>query len=303
MPKAVSFSRFGGPKVLELIDIELPEPQSGEVQVQVRSAGVNPWDFKVRRGYIPGHQLPSRQGVEFAGVVRAIGADISNWSVGDEVIGWIGNGAQAEFVTVPERQLATKPTKLDWNIAGGLGLSANTARRSIDSLDLGPEDTVLVTGAAGGVGVIAIQFAKALGAKVVGTASSRNHEFLSSLGITPITYGDGELERLRAAAPQGYTAALDTVGDIAIETALALEIPPARIDTIASNDASEKYGVLSVGGGKKNSTELTEFARAASANELVLPIRGAYPMDEVVRAYRDLESGHGLGKIVLTVNN
>jgi NADPH:quinone reductase-like Zn-dependent oxidoreductase len=159
-----------------------------------------------------------------------------------------------------------------------------------------------VTGAAGGVGVIAAQFATATGARVVGTASEANHEFLRGLGVVPVAYGDGELDRLRDAAPGGYTAALDTVGGQAIRTAIALGIPVDRINTIADHAAVEELGVRGVGGGKKTSEELAEFARQAAEGELVVPIRSTYPLPEVVAAYRDLETGHGLGKVVLLLS-
>lgn len=302
MSKAVSYSQYGGPEVLELVEVEVPQPEPDQVRVAVRAAGVNPFDFKVRRGgYIPGHSLPSRQGVEFAGIVDVVGSEVSQFKPGDEVLGWANSGAQAEYVVVPAKQLAPKPAELDWAIAGGLGLSANTARRSIDALELTHADTVLVTGAAGGVGIVAVQFARDLGAKVVGTSSPRNHEFLESLGVIPVAYGEGELDRLRAAAPQGYTAALDTVGGQPIETAIALGITPERINTIADHSAVEKYGIKAVGGSGKTSAELDEFARAAASGALVLPIRATYRLGQVQDAYRELETGHGLGKVVLLI--
>jgi enoyl reductase len=303
MSRAVEYSEYGGPEVLELVDEPEPHAGVGEVRVAVRAAGLNPFDYKVRRGgYLPNHTLPARQGAEFAGVVDEVGADVARWAVGDEVLGWVGRGAQAEHVVVPATQLAAKPAGLDWAVAGGIGLVANTARRAVDSLELGPDDTVLVTGAAGGVGVIAAQFATATGARVVGTASEANHEFLRGLGVVPVAYGDGELDRLRDAAPGGYTAALDTVGGQAIRTAIALGIPVDRINTIADHAAVEELGVRGVGGGKKTSEELAEFARQAAEGELVVPIRSTYPLAEVVAAYHDLETGHGLGKVVLLLS-
>ncbi len=300
MAAAVSYSEYGGPEVLKVIEIEEPHAGNGQVRVAVRAAGLNPFDFKVRRGgYIPNHSLPSLQGAEFAGVIDEVGDGVTRWQVGDEVLGWIGRGAQAQFVVVPEAHVAAKPTNLDWAVAGGIGLVANTARRATAALSLGPDDTVLVTAAAGGVGFLAAQFARATGATVIGTASEAHHDRLSSIGITPVSYGSGELERLRAAAPDGYTAALDHVGGRAIDTALALGIPANRINTIADHEAAERYGLSSVGGGKKTSEELATFARMASEGDLIVPIRSTYPLQEVVAAYRDLETGHGLGKVVL----
>lgn len=300
MSKAVSYAQYGGPEVLEVVDAPEPHAAEGNVRVAVRAAGLNPFDAKVRRGgYIPNHTVPSGQGAEFAGVIDEVGDDVTEWTVGDEVLGWIGRGAQAEYVVVPQSNVARKPASLDWAVAGGLGLVTNTAKRAADALALGPDDTVLVTAAAGGVGIMSAQFAKATGATVVGTASESNHEFLRSLGVIPVAYGDGELERLRAAAPGGYTAALDHIGGDAILTALELGIPAGRINTIADAAAAEKYGLTSVGGGKKTADELAEFARMAASGKLILPVRSTYPLADIVDAYRDLETGHGLGKVVL----
>lgn len=302
MTKAVSYAQYGGPEVLEIIEVAEPHADLDRVRVAVRAAGVNPFDAKVRQGgYLPNHTVPSQQGVEFAGVIDEVGDDVTRWQVGDEVLGWIGRGAQAEHVVVPQSSVARKPAGLDWAVAGGLGLVANTARRETDSLELGDHDTVLVTAAAGGVGLIATQFAVAAGATVVGTASERHHEFLRGLGAIPVAYGDGELERLRAAAPQGYTAALDHIGGAAIRTALDLGIPPKRINTIADQAAAEEFGLSTVGGGGKTSEELAEYAQLAADGKLVLPIRSTYHLPDVVDAYRDLETGHGLGKVVLLI--
>ncbi|MEO6942558.1 MAG: NADP-dependent oxidoreductase [Terrimesophilobacter sp.] len=302
MSAAVSYQEYGGPEVLEVIDVPETHAGPGEVRVAVRAAGLNPFDFKVRRGgYIPNHSLPSRQGAEFAGVIDEVGDGVQDWAVGDEVLGWINRGAQAEYVVVPQAQVAAKPEGLDWGVAGSIGLVANTAKRSVDSLALGPDDTVLVTAAAGGVGIMTVQFVKATGATVVGTASEAHHDALRELGVIPVAYGEGELDRLRAASPNGYTAALDTIGGDAIRTALALGISPEKVNTVADHGAIEEFGVQGIGGGKKTSAELAEFARQAAEGELIVPIRSTYHLPDVVDAFRDLETGHGLGKVVLLI--
>lgn len=302
MSKAVSFAEYGGPAVLAVVEVADPHAAEGEVRVAVRAAGLNRFDVKVRRGdALPNLTLPSQQGSEFAGVIDEVGEGVTEWSVGDEVLGWIGRGGQAELVVVPRDRVAAKPADLDWSIAGGIGLVSNTAKRAADSLALGPDDTVLVTAAAGGVGVVAAQFALASGAIVVGTASESNHDFLRGLGIIPVAYGEGELERLRDAAPQGYTAALDHLGGAAIRTAMELGIPVGRINSIADFDAVVELGIGGIGGGKKTSAELAEFARQASVGELIVPIRSTYHLPDVVAAYHDLETGHGLGKVVLLI--
>jgi NADPH:quinone reductase-like Zn-dependent oxidoreductase len=301
MSKAVSYASYGSPEVLEVVDVPEPHAGPGQVRVAVRAAGLNPFDVKVRNGVLPKHTLPSLQGSEFAGVVDEAGEGVTEWQVGDEVLGWMGRGAQAERVVVSATSVAAKPSALDWAIAGGIGLVGNTAKRATDSLSLGPEDTVLVSGAGGGVGLLSAQFARLAGATVIGTASARNHDFLKGLGVIPVNYGPGLIDRLREAAPQGYTAVLDNVGGETIEVALALGVPAERINTIADHEAGAKYGVGQVGGGGKTSTELAELAQLAAAGTLVLPIRARYPLSSVRAAYEDLESGHGLGKIVLTI--
>jgi NADPH:quinone reductase-like Zn-dependent oxidoreductase len=295
MSLAVSFSQFGGPEVLRVIEVDEPHASTGEVRVAVRTAGLNPYDYKARRGGY-GSALPSRQGYEFAGVVDEVGDGVTDVSPGDEVLGFVSGGAQAQFVVVPAKNVARKPAGLDWAVAGGIGLAGNAARRSTDSLALTGADTVLVTAAAGGVGLLATQFAVAAGASVVGTASERNHGFLRSIGATPVAYGAGEVERLRAAAPQGYTAMLDNAGEVAV--GIELGIPLSRINSIVDYDTA---GIGTVGGGRKNRAELEELARAADAGEIEFPVLATYPLADVAEAYRRLEERSGLGKIVLTL--
>jgi len=298
MSLAVTFSQFGGPDVLRVTEVDEPHAAAGQVRVAVRAAGLNPYDYKVRRGgYGSPPTLPSRQGYEFAGVVDEAGDDVAEVSVGDEVLGFVSIGAQAQFVVVPEKNVAPKPAALDWAVAGGIGLAGNAARRSTDSLALTAADTVIVTAAAGGVGLLATQFAVATGATVVGTASERNHDFVRSLGATPVAYGDGQEQRLRAAAPQGYTAMLDNAGEVAV--AVALGVPLDRINSIVDYDTA---GIGTVGGGRKNRAELEELAVQAASGELVFPILASYPLADVAEAYRRLEQRSGVGKIVLAVS-
>ncbi|MHB1171341.1 MAG: NADP-dependent oxidoreductase [Lacisediminihabitans sp.] len=303
MSLAVRYTEYGGPEVLELVDVEEPHAGEGQLRVAVRAAGLNPFDFKVRRGpdYLPRHTLPSGQGAEFAGVVDGLGEGVSGVTVGDEVLGWTSFAAQAEYVVVPATHVAHKPRGLDWLTAGGIGLVGNTALRAIDSLSLGPQDTVLVSGAAGGVGLLSVQFARRAGATVIGTASEPHHEFLRSLGAIPVRYGPGLVERLRAVAGPGVTAVLDTVGKETIEAALELGAPPERINTIAYGEGADEYGIRTVGGGGKTPEELAELARLTASGELRLPIAASYPLVSVREAYEMLESRHLLGKIVLTV--
>ena len=302
MSLAVRYSEFGAPDVLRVVEVDEPHAGPGEVRVAVHAAGLNPYDYKVRSGANgTTHPLPSGQGAEFAGVVDEVGEGVDDVAVGDEVMGFTSFAAQAEFVVVKPKNTAPKPAGLDWRIAGGIGLVGNTAKRETDALDLGPDDTVLVTAGAGGVGLVATQFARAAGAAVVATASESNHAFLRSVGAVPVAYGDGELERLRAAAPGGFTAALDHTGRAGVLTAIDLGIPAARINSIVDYPAADEFGIVNVGGGGKSRGELVWLADQVVTGALVFPILASYPLAEVAEAYRRFERRSGLGKIVLTV--
>lgn len=302
MSRAVRYSEFGDADVLQVVEVEKPQAGPGQVRVAVRAAGLNPYDYKVRRGeYGKVRPLPSGQGSEFAGTVDQLGPGITTVTVGQEVLGWTSFAAQAEYVLVPEDTLAPKPANLDWAVAGGIGLVGNTAKRATDALRLTPDDTVLVTAAAGGVGLLCVQFARSVGAAVVATASETNHEFLRGLGAIPVAYGVGQLERARAAAPAGYTAMLDSAGRDGVLLGLDLGIHPSRINSIAYQPGAEEFGISTIGGGKKTTAELAWLARSAAHGSLQFPIRATFPLDRVQDAYRLLEKRHGLGKIVLTM--
>jgi NADPH:quinone reductase-like Zn-dependent oxidoreductase len=298
MSRAVRYSEHGGVEVLQVVEVEEPQASTGQVRVAVKAAGLNPYDAKARRALYGERKLPSGQGAEFAGVVDQVGEDVTTVSVGDEVLGWTSFAAQAEYVVVKADRVAPKPSELDWPAAGGIGLVGNTALRSTRSLDLGPADTVLVSAAAGGVGLLAVQLARATGATVVATASSANHDFLRSLGAIPVAYGEGQLERLREASPRGYTAMLDNHGRDSVLLGLELGIRPERVNSIADSD---ELGIQTVGGGGKTAEELAWLAQSVASGELQFPILETFPMDQVQDAYRLLETGHGLGKIVLTI--
>ncbi|HAM26101.1 MAG TPA: NADP-dependent oxidoreductase [Microbacteriaceae bacterium] len=301
MSRAVQFSRNGGPEVLDIVEVDEPHAGRGEVRVSVRAAGLNAFDFKVRQdaAYLPSKKLPSGQGNEFAGVVDEVGDGVDGVSIGDEVLGWVSFAAQADYVVVPPTQLAAKPAALDWATAGGIGLVGNTAKRATDAIAPGPGDTVLVSAAAGGVGLLESQLAIRAGATVIGTASEANHEFLRGLGVIPVAYGPGLADRVRAAAPNGITAVLDSAGEETVLLGLELGVDPKRINTIVYSPGVEKYGIQSVGGGGKTSAELAELASLVASGELVLPIAATYRLSEVREAYTRLESRHLLGKIVM----
>jgi NADPH:quinone reductase-like Zn-dependent oxidoreductase len=297
MSRIVQYSSFGGPEVLEIVKVDEPHAGDGRVRVAVRAAGLNAFDFKARQNpaMLPNRPLPRGQGSEFAGVVDEIGA------VGDEVLGWTNVAAQADFVVVPVAQVAPKPASLDWATAGAIGLVGNTARRSTDAVAPQPGETVLVSAAAGGVGLFAAQFALADGATVFGTASPGNHEFLRGLGVIPVAYGPGLVDRLRAVAPDGIDAVIDNSGQETVEVALELGVGPKRINTIVYFAGVEKFGITAVGGGGMTADGLAALARLVAEGEIVMPIAATYPLAAVRQAYERLESRHGLGKIVLTL--
>ena len=303
MSRIVQYSRYGGPEVLDIVEVDEPHPGPGEVRVAVRAAGLNNFDSKVRQSpaMLPNRALPSGQGAEFAGVIDEVGEGSTTAAVGDEVLGWSNFSAQAEFVVVPVGQVAPKPSGLGWAVAGGLGLVGNTAERSTRAVALQPGETVLVSAAAGGVGLFAAQFAHAEGAIVIGTASEGNHDYLRGLGVIPISYGPGLIGRLRAAAPTGIDAVIDNAGQETVEVAIELGVNPKRINSIVYFEGAAKYGISTVGGGGKNSQDLARLSRLVADGEIVLPIAATYPLAEVRAAYEHLESRHLRGKIVLTL--
>jgi NADPH:quinone reductase-like Zn-dependent oxidoreductase len=303
MMRAVQYSRRGGPEVLEVREIDEPHAGVGQVRVAVRAAALNFFDVKVRQNpeIMPKQTLPSGQGLEFAGVIDEVGADSAGLSVGDQVLGWANFAAQADYVVVPATHVTAKPPAIDWATAAGIGLVGNTAMRTVAALGIRPGETVLVSAAAGGVGIIAAQLALRAGATVLGTASESNHAALRSLGIIPVAYGAGLVDRLRASAPQGIDAVLDNAGRQSVEAAIELGVSPSRINSIVYFEGAGQYGISTVGGGGKTAEGLSELAALFASTELILPIAATFPLSEVRSAYEFFESRHLLGKVVLTV--
>ncbi|WP_207456410.1 NADP-dependent oxidoreductase [Desertivibrio insolitus] len=298
MIRAVRVPRFGGPEVLtvERLDPEAPGP--GQVRVAVRTAGLNPVDSSIRRGpNAYGFEPPLTNGRELAGVVESVGPDVSRLAPGDEVFGTIPIGAQAELVVADEEQFALKPAALPWEVAGGLALAGQTAWDELASQHVTAADVVLVSAAAGGVGVIAAQLALKLGAIVLGTASERNHEFLRGLGVVPLAYGEGLRERLEQ-LPR-VTVVLDHAGPETLRTALGLGVDPRRINTIATDPAP--FGVQRVGRGPRDIRALSTLADLVVDGTLQVPVDSTWAMDDVVDAYRRLEGRHLRGKVVLEI--
>ncbi|MFT4283673.1 MAG: NADP-dependent oxidoreductase [Protaetiibacter sp.] len=295
---AARYARYGGPEVVELVEVPEPEPGPGEYLVQLRAAGLNPADVKVRRGATPVAPLPSGIGREFAGVVLAAGEGATAFRAGDEVIG-TGEWVIGERVIAPEHLLVAKPPALAWTWAASIPVAIQTAAVAVASQDPRPGDTVLVSAAAGGVGFFASQFAARTGARVIGTASERNHELLRELGVEPVAYGHGLADRLRGLAPDGIDIVLDHEGRATIETALELGVPRERINTISGYDGW--YAVRYVGRKGLDRELVSRIAEELVDGGLRMRVEAEFPLARIVDAYRRLESGHLAGKVVLTV--
>ncbi|MEV7402778.1 NADP-dependent oxidoreductase [Streptomyces sp. NPDC091267] len=300
--EAIVFEEFGGPEVLHPARVEDPHPRTGQVRVQVRAAGVNPMDYKIRNGWMEQAfptSLPAIPGVEFAGVVDAIGEGVTGVAVGDEVLGWSATGSYAEYALADAELVAPKPAQLSWQDAAALTIATNTAQRVLDELGVGQGDTLLLHGAAGAVGSAAVQLATARGATVIGTASPGNHDYLRVIGATPVEYGKGLVGRVRELAPQGVDAVFDVAGRGALPDSIELRGGTTdRIVTIADQEAA-KYGVAFSGGGARSREQLAEHARLAAEGGLRVPVAKALPLNDAAEAQRLSEAGHVRGKLVL----
>jgi NADPH:quinone reductase-like Zn-dependent oxidoreductase len=306
MARAVRFDEYGGVDVLKVVDIDRPVPGSGQLLVRVKAAGINPGESKIREGLL--HDLfpatfPSGQGSDLAGIVEQVGDGVDGFQPGDEVIGYTDNRAsQAELVVVDAENVTRRPPNVPWEVAGALFVAGATAYAAVRAVALKPGDTVVVAGAAGGVGSIAVQLAVLAGATVIGLAGEANHEWLRAHGVVPVTYGDGVVDRIRQAAPDGVDAFIDTVGGGYVELALQLGVAPQRIDTIADFEAVAKHGVKADGNAAGASAQtLAELAGLIADGKLEVPIAATYPLDQVRDAYVELERGHTRGKIALTL--
>ena len=301
--RAVQYDEFGGVDVLRVAEVPVPEPGPDEVLVEVAAAGINPGEAYVREGRYAQRwpsTFPSGQGSDLAGTVRALGPGVDAVAVGDEVFGWTDlRVSQAEYVVVPVRQVLAKPSELAWEQAGALHVVGATAWAAVRAVDPRPGETVVVSAAAGGVGVLTVQLARRTGATVVGVASEANHDWLRAHGVVPVAHGDGLVDRIRAAAPT-VDAFIDLFGDGYVDVALALGVPPDRIDTIIDFAAVEEHGVKADGNAVGARPEvLAELAALLAEGELELPVAATYPLERVQDAYRELERRHTRGKIVL----
>jgi NADPH2:quinone reductase len=313
MPAVVVATAFGGPEVLSVTDQQTAAPGPGEARLEVRAAGVNPIDWRTYSGAMGADpaRLPIRLGSEAAGVVTAAGpgavGPAGPVAPGDEVIAFRVSGGYAAELVVPAQALVPKPPALDWPQAAGLMVTGAAAWHALAATSVGAGDTVLIHGAAGGVGLMAVQLAAARGATVVATASPARHDFLRGLGAIPVAYGDGLAERVRAAAPAGVGAALDLVGtDEAIDVSLALVADRGRIATLAAFARGAQAGIKVLGGGPgaDPGTEIRaaarlELARLAQDGTLRVFVARTFPLADTAAAHRASMTGHTPGKIAL----
>ena len=298
---AVVFEQYGDPDVLHVADVEEPHPAAGQVRIAVRAAGVNPIDWKARSGAMREMMplsLPVIDGREASGVVDEVGPGVAGVAAGDEVFGFAVGGAAAEYAVLDD--FARKPEALSFEEAAGLPVGVETSVRVFTILGgLGEGQTILINGAAGGVGALAVQLAVARGARVIGTASEANHEFLRSLGAEPTTYGPGLEERVRALASDGVDLAFDTAGRGDVPQLIALTGDPARVATIADFGAAA-LGVKVTGGSDGRAAEaLDEAAELAASGRLHVTVAETFPFARAAAAHRASEGGHVRGKLVL----
>jgi NADPH:quinone reductase-like Zn-dependent oxidoreductase len=276
----------------------------GQVLVKVAAAGINPGEASIRKGLLDAMwpaTFPSGEGSDLAGTVAEVGPDVTTFVVSDEVLGYVDTrSSHAEFVVADVDKLVARPADVPWEVAGSLFVAGTTAYAAVRAVDLHPGDTVVVSGAAGGVGSLAVQLAVDAGATVLGLASEAHHGWLASHGVIPVRYGDGVVDRIGEASGGNVDALIDAFGGGYVEMAIGLGVEPDRIDTIIDRAAAKEYGAKTDGSAAAASgAVLSELAGMIAEGRLEVPIAKTYPLAEVREAFRDLEQRHTLGKIVL----
>ncbi|MEN2742213.1 NADP-dependent oxidoreductase [Microbacterium sp. X-17] len=312
MATQIQYDRLGGPEVLQVATVPDPVAPDDGVVVEVRAVGVNPIDGKLRSGGRPSAPItaPRVPGSDAAGVVLSVGAGVDGWAPGDEVVVRNARGAYTTHLVAPASHLVRKPAAVSWEQAAAIGVPVSTAHQVLVSLGVGPGTTLLIHGGSGSVGRVAIQLARRMGATVIATGSPANHERLRALGATPVAYGDGLLDRLRAAAPDGYDLILDAIGsDEALEASFALVDDRSRIGTIVVGPRAAELGIRAWGGGNPVPLTADELRLRDDAYALALAliaegglevdIARTFPLTEAADAARLVESGHPGGKVIL----
>jgi NADPH:quinone reductase-like Zn-dependent oxidoreductase len=296
--RAVRIHAYGGPEQLRVEEVPDPHAGRGEIRIKVSAASINAIDGKILRGLLAGGAAlaePTGFGYDASGVVDEVGEGVSGVSVGDDVFG-LGSQTQAAHAVLTA--WTAKPASLDWAVAGAAGVAAETAIRSLDLLAIGAGSTVLIDGASGGVGAVAVQIAVARGATVVATASAANQDYLREIRAVPIVYGAGLAERVSGTGAGPLDGVLDVAGQTPIAELIALVDDPTQVVSIANFNAAEAGARLTTGGGGDKGAALTEAARLLEQSQLVIKVQ-TFPLDRAAEGYRTILSGHTRGKIVL----
>ncbi|HEY3438748.1 MAG TPA: NADP-dependent oxidoreductase [Actinotalea sp.] len=306
--RAIAYSRFGGPDVLELTELPTPTVAPDAVLVRVRATSVNPVDWKVREGYlapIMDSTFPIVPGWDVSGVVEKLGLDTPEFAVGDEVLGYVRKdvvhgGTTAELVAAPVRTLAHKPASLSWEEAAALPLAGLTAYQSLRRLDVKAGDTVLIHNAAGGVGGFAVQIAVAFGARVIGTASPARHDYVRSLGGEPVPYGEGMVAAVRELAPDGVDAVLDLVGGGVAATTPEVGTADVRLGSVADGEVAKLGGTNFWV--RPDAADLAALVELVDQGAVRVEIDRSFPLEETRAAHEYSASGHVQGKVVIRVS-
>ncbi|MCU1493990.1 MAG: alcohol dehydrogenase [Acidimicrobiaceae bacterium] len=306
--RAVVYHRYGGPEVLEVVDLDEPKMAQDSVLVRIKAAGLNPADIKLRQGVMEQAMdawFPVTPGWDLAGVVEAVGPAVGEFAVGDEVIGYVRQpilryGAYAEKIATPACTLIRKPGRATWTEAAGLPLSALTAYQAVvHALHVREDETLLVHGGAGGVGSLAVQIAQAQGARVIATDAEINHDYLRSLGAEATAFGDGLVERVRSLAPDGVHAVFDTSGRGSLVTTASLARPDVRAASIV--DPTSYTGTIAVYA-QLNLDDLAAVTRLVEDAKVAVRVAATFPLAAAADAQRFLESGEALGKVILDID-
>jgi NADPH:quinone reductase-like Zn-dependent oxidoreductase len=305
--RAVRFTRYGGPDVLDVVEVARPAAGAGQVVVAVVTAATNPGEIGIREGHFAGiwpAHFPEGQGNDFAGYIAEIGADVSEFTVGDQVIGFAPREAQAEYVGLGVDRVAAKPAGLEWEPAATIAGAGATAWASVSAVNPQPGETIVVSAAAGGVGIYAAQLARLCGAEVIGTCGESNVDLLTSLGIRPVQYGAGLSDRLRDLTPNGIDGFIDTFGSGNASLAVDLGVEPNRINTLIDHEAVQRFGVHSDAQEQADTPAMwAELANLVARGDITVPIAAVYDFttEHVRQAYRDVGTRHVSGKRVLRI--
>ncbi|GAA4668608.1 NADP-dependent oxidoreductase [Frondihabitans cladoniiphilus] len=302
--RAVRFDHYGDRDVLRVEEVSVREPGPDEVLVEVKAAGTNPGEAAIRQGFLDSMfpaTFPSGQGSDFAGVVVATGSDVTGRAPGDEVLGWSWErSSHAEYVVAPAAQVTAKPGPVSWEVAGSLFVAGTTARAAVDAVSPRAGETIVVSGAAGGVGSIVTQLLVLQGVDVIGIASEGNHDWLRSVGARPVAYGDGLRARIDELAPDGVSALVDTFGEEYVRLGIDLGVPAERIETMIAFEAAAEVGAQTKGStDAASATVLHDLVMLVSHGKLSIPVDSVFALDDVQQAFEKLEQHHAHGKIVL----